>query len=454
MHGATEIVERAMLFGMDRTITALTIILVSFAIIFTEKINRTIVVMFAGALMIITGVLSQTKAIEGIDFNTLGLLVGMMIIVTIMEKTGIFQFVAIWAAKKVKANPRGLLAVMSLVCGLLSGIVDSVTAVFLMTPIIFQITRRLGVRAFPYLMMIIFSANIGGAATLVGNPPNILVGSAGNFSFMDFVYNMMPISYITLAILIISFDLIWGRKIVATKEARKLVMAMDERDLLTDKNLLVKSISVMTGVVVGLIAAHSLHIETGTIALFGASILLFLYTRGLRHNDVSTKVEEVLSLVDWSTIFFFMGLFVLVYGLETTGLLEAIGHMFVNITDGVVSKLIFVFLWSASLVSCLIDNIPFAATMIPIIKSIEVDMGGREAILPAWWALMVGASFGGNGTLIASSANVVVAGLAMKEGQHISFFKFMVWGIPVTIISVTIAMIFIYFKYPEHTQMF
>lgn len=452
MHGAVEIAERGMLFGMNHTLVAVAIMLVTFLIIFTEKINRAIIVTFGGSLMIITGVISQDAAIASIDFNTLALLVGMMIIVTIAEKTGMFQYIAIWSAKKVKASPRGTLAALAVVTALLSGIVDAVTAVFLMTPIIFQITKRLGVRPFPYLMLTIFACNIGGGATLVGNPPNIMIGSAAGLHFLDFVENMMPISYFMTFVLIASFDLIWGRKIKATPEARELVMQMNERDAITDRTLLIKSLSVLLGVVVGLVFAHTLHLETGTIAMCGASILLFMYTMGLRHQEVDSKVEEVFSLVDWTTIFFFIGLFVVVHGLETTGLLTVVGHTFVEVSGGMIQKLIFIFLWSATLFSCIIDNIPFVATMIPIIKSIEADMGGRDAIMPIWWALVMGACYGGNGTLIASSANVVVAGIAMKEGHHISFGRFLVWGFPVTIVSVIIASVYMYFRYPAFTH--
>lgn len=452
MSNVAETVERGMLFGMDHTLVAVSIMVVTFLIIFTEKINRAITVIFGASLMIIVGVLSQDAAVASIDFNTLALLVGMMIIVSVAEKTGIFQYIAVWSAKKVNGSPRGILAALAIVTAILSGIVDCVTAVFLMTPIIFQITRRLGVRPFPYLMLTIFACNIGGAATLVGNPPNILVGSAANLHFVDFIQNMMPISYLMVAILIVSFDFIWGRKIVASPEAVALVMQMNEKDTITDRTLLIKSLSVLGGVVIGLVFAHALHLETGTIAMFGAGVLMFLYTRGLRHQEVDGKVEEVLSLVDWTTIFFFMGLFIVVHGLETTGLLTQAGHVFVEISGGLVNRLIFIFLWTATFASCLMDNIPFVATMVPIIKAIEADMGGREAVAPIWWALMMGACYGGNGTLIASSANVVVAGIAMKEGNHISFMRFFIWGFPVTIVSVIIASIYLYFRYPAFTH--
>lgn len=452
MHGAVEAAERSILFGLNHTMVAVTIMLFTFFIIFTEKLNRSIIVILGASAMVIMGVLSQVDAVNSIDFNTLALLVGMMIIVNITEKTGIFQYIAVWSAKKVKASPRGVLIALSLVTGLLSGIVDAVTAVFLMTPIVFQITRRLEVRPFPYLMMTIFSCNIGGGATLVGNPPNIMVGSAANLHFLDFIENMMPISYLVLFILIVSFDFIWGRKLVATPEARERLMSMNEKDSITDRVLLQKSLFVLLGVVIALVFAHNIHLETGTIAMFGAGIMLYLYTLGLRQQEIDHKVEEVFSLVDWSTIFFLMGLFIVVFGLETTGLLTVIGHSFVEISGGAINKLIYVFLWIASLFSCMIDNIPFVATMIPIIKSIEADMGGRDAIMPLWWSLVMGSCFGGNGTLIASSANVVVAGIALKEGHHIKFFKFMLWGLPVTLVSVAIASVYLYFRYPEFTH--
>ncbi|MDR1694588.1 MAG: ArsB/NhaD family transporter [Lactobacillaceae bacterium] len=453
MHDAAAVVQKGMLFGMNQTLVAVTIMIICYLVIFTERLNRAVIALFCGGLMVILGVLSQAEAIRAIDFNTLALLVGMMIIVSVTEKTGIFQYIAIWSAKKVRANPRGLLAVLTAVTALLSGYIDSVTTVLLMTPIIFQITKRLGVRPYPYLMLSIFSCNIGGAATLIGDPPNILVGSTLNLNFMDFVVNMMPLSYVLVIVLIIVFDFIWGRKLAATPDARELVMQMNEKDSITDKRLLKQSLSVLIGVIITFMFAHYIHLETGTIAMFGASIMLILYSMDFKQQDRDHKVEEVFNLVDWTTIFFFMGLFVVVFGIESTGVLTLIGHIFVEAAGGVVQKLIFLFLWVGSVFSCVIDNIPFVATMIPIIKSIEADMGGRDAVMPIWWALMMGACYGGNGTLIASSANVVVAGISMKEGHHIKFFRFMAWGLPVTFVSIVISSIYLYFRYPAYTHM-
>lgn len=453
MHGAVEAVGTGMLFGMNPTLVAVTIMTMCYLVIFTEQLNRAVIALFCGGLMVILGVLSQAEAIRAIDFNTLALLVGMMIIVSITEKTGVFQYIAVWSAKKVKANPRGLLAALTAVTALLSGYIDSVTTVLLMTPIIFQITKRLGVRPYPYLMLSIFSCNIGGAATLIGDPPNILVGSTLGLSFMDFVVNMMPLSYVLVVVLIVAFDFIWGRKLVATPEARELVMQMNEMDSITDKRLLKQSLIVLIGVIITFMFAHVINLETGTIAMFGASIMLILYSMDFKQQERDHKVEEIFNLVDWTTIFFFMGLFIVVYGLESTGVLTLVGHMFVEAADGAVYKLIFIFLWVGSIFSCVIDNIPFVATMIPIVKSIEVDMGGRETVMPIWWALMMGACYGGNGTLIASSANVVVAGIAMKEGHHIKFFRFMAWGLPVTFVTIVLSSVYLYFRYPAYTHM-
>lgn len=452
MHGVADTVQRGVWFGLNSTMVAVTIMVCCYLVIFTEKLNRAVIAMFCGALMVVMGVLSQSAAIRAIDYNTLALLAGMMIIVSITEKTGIFQYIAVWSAKKVKANPRGLLAVLTAVTALLSGYIDSVTTVLLMTPIIFQITRRLGVRPYPYLMLSIFSCNIGGAATLIGDPPNILVGSTLGLNFMDFIVNMAPLSYTLVVILIVVFDFIWGRKLFATPEARALVMQMNENDSITDKSLLIKSLSVLFGSIIAFIVGHFFFLETGTIAMFGAAIILILYSMDFKQQERDHKVEEIFNLVDWTTIFFFTGLFVVVAGLESTGVLTLVGHMFVEATGGVVHRLIFVFLWVGSIISCVIDNIPFVATMIPIIKSIEADMGGREAVMPIWWALMMGACYGGNGTLIASSANVVVAGIAMKEGHHISFGRFMIWGLPVTFVSIVISSIYLYFRYPAFTH--
>ena len=415
------------IFGLDAKILSTAILIISYLVLFTEKLNRAVVALLGAVVMIFAGILTQETAIKGIDFNTLALLIGMMIIVGIAEKSGMFQYVAVWSAKKVKASPRGLMIVFA--------------------PVTFQITRKLKINPYPYLIMEIFASNIGGTATLIGDPPNILIGSALQLSFMDFVYELTPIVAATMLVLIIAFDLIWGRKMVASEKSKQAVMHLNEKDTITDSVLLVKSLTVLLAVIIGFMAAEHFHIANGTIAIFGAVILLMLYTWGNSHSDREHKVEEAFGLVDWTTIFFFAGLFAIVYGLEEAGVLALMGNKFIEITDGSIEKATMIVVWMSAFVSTAIDNIPFVATMIPMIKSMEASLGGREAMMPVWWALSLGACFGGNGSLIAASANVIVAGMAQREGHPIHFLRFLLWSIPVMLISVLMAAVYLHLRW-------
>jgi len=436
-----------LIWGMDPKLLAVLIVSVAYMIIFTERVNRAIVALLGAALMLISGLLTQKQALAGIDFNTLALLIGMMIVVSISEKSGVFQYVAIWGVKKVKASPRGLMLVLAIVTAVFSGFLDNVTTVLLIVPITFQITKKLDINPYPYLLIEIFSSNIGGTATLIGDPPNILIGSALELSFMDFVRVLTPVVAATMAVLVLVFDLIWKNKLVTNKRKQVLVMQMDEKESITDAVLMYKSLFVLALVIVGFVFAKELFLDNGTIALTGASLLLLLYTFNLHGHEREDKVSEIFGMVDWTTIFFFVGLFVIVYGLEVTGILSWLGQKFIALTEGSIDKMVYYILWSSAVLSSAIDNIPFVATMIPMIKSMEEAVGGREAMMPVWWALSLGACFGGNGTLVGASANVVVAGMAAKNGYHIHFMKFLLWSIPVMLCSIVMANIFLYFEF-------
>lgn len=428
-------------------IVATVILLVSYVILFTEKLNRAVVALLGASVMIFAGILTQKSAIEGIDFNTISLLIGMMVIVNITEKSGLFQFVAIWGAKKVKAHPLGIMIVLTFVTALFSAFLDNVTTVLLIVPVTFQITRKLEINPFPYLILEIFASNIGGTATLIGDPPNILIGSALKLSFLDFAYNLTPIVIIVLLVLIGAFVMIWHKSLTTTERNRVAVLNINEKDSITNPRLLIKSLIVLLMVITGFIAAEHIGIANGVIALFGAALLLGLYTAGNNNHERDENTENMLSLVDWTTIFFFCGLFMIVHGLEVTGVLQILGQYFIELTEGSVKKSVFLILGSSAVLSSAIDNIPFVATMIPMLKTMEPTMGGREAMMPVWWALSLGACFGGNGTLIGASANVIVAGLAQREGHPLSFLRFLIWSIPVMLFSVFIAGIYLYIRY-------
>ena len=433
-----------MVFGLSKAVVASIILVLSYAVLFSEKINRAVVVMLGAVTMILLGILTYDQALIGVDFNTIALLIGMMIMVGIMEKSGAFQFAAVASAKLVQANPRGILLVLGGVTAVLSAFLDNVTTVLLIVPVTIEITRKLKLEPYPFLLMEIFASNIGGTATLIGDPPNILIGGAIGLSFMAFLKELSLLVLINLLILFAIFDFVFGRKMVASRTARKEVMQINEYDCITDFKLLVKSGIVLSGVICGFILGEHYHIENGTIALFGASLLLALYTLGMPHDKRDKKVEDAFSLVDWTTIFFFTGLFALVYGLEVAGVLEMLGQKALMLVEGSVKKATFFILWSSACLSAIIDNIPFVATMIPLLKTMEVNLGGREAMMPVWWALSIGSCFGGNGSLIAASANVIVAGIAAKEGHGLNFLKFLLWGVPIMLITILTSTIYLY----------
>jgi len=434
-------------FGLDPKLVASSILIIVYVILFSEKINRAVIALLGACAMIFAGVLTQAQAFKGIDFNTITLLIGMMIIVGISEKSGVFKFLAIWAVQKAKVNPRGLLVVLATITALFSAVLDNVTTVLLIVPVTFQITRKLNITPYPYLILEIFASNIGGTATLIGDPPNILIGSALNLSFMDFVMELTPVVVITMSVLMLIFNLIYGKKLVTTKRKRAEVMAIKAKESVTDWLLLKQSMSVLFFVIAGFIAAEKLHLTNGTIAICGAAVLMFIHTLGKSHAEREHLVENAFSLVDWTTIFFFAGLFALVYGLDRSGVLAILGHHFSKLTNGSIEKATMLIVWVSAFVSSAIDNIPFVATMIPLVKTMEADMGGREAMMPVWWALSLGSCFGGNGSLIAASANVIVAGMAQKEGHPIHFMKFLLWSIPVMIGSVAIAALYLHIRH-------
>ena len=433
--------------GIDTKTIACAIVLICYIILFSEKINRAVVTLLTATIMIFLGLLTQAQAFSGIDFNTISLLVGMMVIVNITEKSGLFQFVAVWGAKKVKAHPVGIMIMLAFVTAFFSAFLDNVTTVLLIVPVTFQITRKLNINPFPYLILEIFASNIGGTATLIGDPPNILIGSALNLSFLDFLKTLAPVVIVCIIVLITLFVLIWRKSLKTTDRNRASIMRINEKESITDKMLLYKSLAVLFFTITGFICAEHIHIANGVIALFGAAVLLLLYTLGETHYERDEKTEDIFNLVDWTTIFFFCGLFMVVHALEITGVLQILGEFFIDLTEGSIKKTVFLILGSSAALSSAIDNIPFVATMIPMLKSMEPAFGGREAMMPVWWALSLGACFGGNGTLIGASANVIVAGLASREGHPIGFVRFLIWSIPVMLVSVLIAAFYLWILY-------
>ncbi len=439
--------EASVIFGLDPTWLAVSILLVVYAVIMAEKFNRAVLALLGAGLMVLCGVITQQQAVAGVDFNTIGLLTGMMVIVTISQKTGMFQYVAIKAAKAVKGSPWGILVMLSIVTAVFSAFLDNVTTVLLIAPVTLLITDALGVRPYPYLFAQIFASNIGGAATLIGDPPNIMIGSAAKLSFMDFLINLAPITPVIFLLTLAVIWFVFGRDLSATDEKKALIMEFNENEAIKDIPLLKKSLFVLFAVIGGFSVAHSFHLEPATIAMFGAAVLLLLQTFGQPVHDKDHAYEGVMAEVEWTTIFFFVGLFIIVTGVEHTGVIAMLGQKTLEMTNGDFNATVGAILWVSAIASALIDNIPFVATMIPLVHSMAPSFGGAEAIEPIWWALALGACLGGNGSLIGASANLIVAGFAQRAGHPIYFLQFMKHAFLLMLLSIAIAHIYMYLRY-------
>ncbi|MGG1574584.1 ArsB/NhaD family transporter [Fictibacillus sp. NRS-1165] len=422
----------------QQAIIALSIFLITYGIIISEKVHRTIISILGGALMVTLGVIDQQTAVHHIDFNTIGLLVGMMVIVTITAETGLFKFIAIWAAKKVKGDPVKTLITLGLITAFGSAFLDNVTTVLLVVPVTFSVTRRLNLNPIPFLMTEIFASNIGGTATMIGDPPNIMIGSAvKELTFLSFIDNLALICAIILVVTIAIMAAFYKKGLKTKPELVENLMRLDEKKEIVDYKLLRKCLFALLVTIGGFFLHQFIHVETATIALFGAFLLLLL--AGEKH------LEHALEKVEWTTLFFFVGLFVIVAGLVETGIIASVAKHAMEWTGGDLKAATFLILWMSAIASAFVDNIPFVATMIPMIK--EMGHMGISNLDPLWWSLSLGACLGGNGTLIGASANLVVAGLAGKEGYHISFVKYLIIGFPLMILSILISSVYVYIRY-------
>jgi Na+/H+ antiporter NhaD/arsenite permease-like protein len=419
---------------------AVVLFVVVLALIALEVVNRTVAALLGAAILISFGVLDQEQAAtEFVDWNTIGLLAGMMVIVAILERTGVFEYLAIKSAQWGKARPGRILILLSIVTALLSAFLDNVTTVILMVPVTFLIADALESSPMPFLLTQVMASNVGGAATLIGDPPNILIGSAADLSFLDFVFALTPVVLLTLPAVLGVLYLMFHKDLNRSKDAAETIGAMDAAASIRDPILLRKSLIVLGIVIVAFFLHGALHLEAATIALFGAAALMF-YAR--------SDVEEVLREVEWPTLLFFVGLFVLVGGLEATGFVGSIASALTNVAGGASALTAIVVIWGSGIASGIVDNIPFTATMIPVIQDLAKAEGlSEEEVRPLWWSLALGADFGGNLTLIGASANVVVAGMSERAGQKISFVRFMLYGIPVTLVSLAVATVYVLVRY-------
>jgi Na+/H+ antiporter NhaD/arsenite permease-like protein len=436
-------------FGLHASWLAPIIFVLTYVLIIAERINRSIIALLGAGLMIMSGVLTQEEAVRGIDFNTIALLTGMMMLVSISRRCGMFEYLAIWSAKQGRAQPWAILAMLSVVTAIVSAFLDNVTTVLLIAPVTLGIARELDVPAYPFLFAEIFASNIGGTATLIGDPPNMMIGSAADLSFNDFIIHLAPVIVIIMAVQLVLTHLIWGSHLRATAEARARVMALDERSAIVDPALMRISLVILGMVTAGFICARPLHLEPGTIALFGAALLMLCHNIE-HHREIeqqTIKVTATFNDIDWITIFFFVGLFVIVHGIDVAGILDIAARRLLMATGENPRVAAVVILWGSAVISAIVDNIPFVAAMIPLIKGMAPHLGGAEQMTPLWWALSLGACLGGNGTLVGASANLAVAGIAERSGARFSFLTFTKYGLAVMLISVGISNFYLWLRY-------
>jgi Na+/H+ antiporter NhaD/arsenite permease-like protein len=427
--------------------TAAGILILTYVVIISDRINRAVIALLGACLMIIAGVLTQNQAIAAINFNALGLLAGMMMIVGVARKSGIFAYAAIVAAKLVRASPAGLLVVLSLLTAIFSSLLDNVTTVLLVVPATFVIAEELELPVYPFLVAEILASNIGGTATLIGDPPNILIGTAAHLSFNAFLVNLGPLVGVLLALQILANHLIWGIHLSAEPKRRDRLMALKASTMIQDSWLLACSLAVISATIVGLVLAHRLHLDVATVALTGAGVLMLLETIPHHHRTHADLVANAFAQVEWMTLFFFVGLFVIAGGVAHAGVLDWLAGHLIQITHGDPVRTATAILWVSAILSAFVDNIPFVTTMIPLIQHLEGAFHGMHDLTPMWWALSLGACLGGNGTLIGASANLTVAGMAEKNGVHFSFMRFAAAALPMMLAAIALSQLYLNWRY-------
>ena len=414
---------------------AVGVFLLVMAAIISEKVHRSVAALAGAVVLLLTHVLTIETAADYVDLNTIGVLVGMMLFVAVVKSSGLFEYIAIWSAKLTRGQPMAILAVFAVITAVLSAFLDNVTTVLLIGPMTIAITQILEVNPVPFLLSQIMASNIGGTATLIGDPPNIMIGSAAGLSFADFIVNTGPVVLIILAVVVAIFFLMYRGNLHVESENMEKVLTLDEKLTIKDASLLRKSVIMIVLVVVGFIFHAQLGIESATVALTAAGVMLLIGGQ---------DAEDVILGVEWSTILFFIGLFVVVGGLNSTGVIAMLANgMLELVGDNEVLAIVLV-LWASALISAFLDNIPFVATLIPKIQTMQ--QGGMD-VLPLWWALSLGACLGGNGSLIGASANVVLAGVSAKNGYPITFMSYLKKGFPLMLLSVAICTVYLLIRF-------
>ncbi len=424
----------------------------AYALIVSEKLHKTTVAILGAAVLLVLRVLDQHDAFHteelGVDWNVICLLISMMIIVNLTRPTGLFEYIAIKSAKWGRGEPFRILAAFSIVTAILSAVLDNVTTVLLIGPVTMLIADALELDPVPFLISCALASNIGGTATLIGDPPNIMIASKAHLDFMDFIIHLTPAIALVMISYLGAIRLIWGRKLRATDALKARVMAMDEREAITDPVMLTKSLCVLAVVLVGFVLHGTLHLQPATVALAGAGALLLL--------SRPENLHAVFAEVEWPTIFFFIGLFIIVGAVVKVGLINWLAIRVLDITHGRMLATSMVVMWFSAFASAFIDNIPYVATMNPLIVDIGrqlwpnlsgVQLLQHHELMPVWWSLALGACLGGNGTAIGASANVIVLEMAERAGRKVSFLRFMSIGMPIMILTVGVSTLYVWVRY-------
>lgn len=419
---------------------ALAIFVATYVLIITEWVNKMLAAMIGGFVIILVGILPQQEALLAVDWNVIFFLIGMMMVISVLKKTGVFMYLAIKTAKVARGKPLWIMILMFLVTGFLSAFLGSVTTVMILVPVVMLICDELKISPVSFIITMVIASNMGGAATMVGDPPNILIGSATSYTFLDFIFNLTPPILIASGTSVVLMYLIYHKKLKVTNENRARLLSYKEDTLITDKKLLIRSLIVLGLMLLALAMQSVLHIEIATISMTAGLALLVMSDR--------KEVDNVLMHdIDWMTLFFFIGLFILVESLVKTGLIGQMANAIVESTKGDTKKASMMILWMSGLLSAFIDNVPFVAAMIPMVKTMGNMLGAGVDMHPVWWALSLGTCLGGNGTLIGASSNIVAVGIANRNGYRITFKQFTVIGILFTINTLVVSALYILIRY-------
>jgi len=423
-------------------VLALAIFVAAFWFIATERADKVKTVLIAAALMAVLGLIPGERVFysehEGIDWNVIFLLLGMMVIVGVIKQTGVFDYLAIWAAKRSRGKPFRLMVMLMLITDIASPVLDNVTIIMLVAPVTLVVCERLRIAPQPYLIAEVLASNIGGAATLIGDPPNIIIGSRAGLTFNDFLVHMAPAVVVIFVLFVVLTRVLFRNDLRAHDVNLQQVMALQERRAITDTRLLIRALAVLALVIVGFGLHSVLHVAPSIVALVGAGTMLLV---------TNIDVTDVLPEVEWPTLVFFMGLFVMVAGLVHTGVIGTLGAAVASAFGENWFLAATALIFGSAILGAFIDNIPYTATMTPVVEEMAAQTPDAETGRALWWAFALGACFGGNGTAIAASANVVAIGIANRAGHPITFWKFTKYGIVVTLLSATLAWAYVWMRY-------